>query len=186
MYGACDLVVAAVRGVLVVEIPLACCCADRANVFDCVCHGVLSEVGKFVGFEERDLIGGGAAKRHHVLLDVGLQLGAVRWCRQFAIGEDEFGHDLLSIDKEKNNGASQRSRRSRQVRRANKTDLGTFVPGSDSGHEFAALCGGQFLECTNGSGNQIDFFLASRLAFADSGDHALQCLLGSFVLVRLD
>ena len=42
MYGACDLVVAAVGWVLVVEIPLACCCADRANVLDCVCHGVLS------------------------------------------------------------------------------------------------------------------------------------------------
>ena len=57
-----------------------------------------------MGFEESDLLGGGAAKRHHVLLDVGLQLGAVRWCGQFAIGEDEFGHDLLSVDKEKNNG----------------------------------------------------------------------------------
>ncbi len=139
---------------------------------------MLSEVGKFVGFEERDLIGGGAAKRHHVLLDVGLQLGAVRWCRQFAIGEDEFGHDLLSIDKEKNNGKAPRLKPFGQP--------GTFVPGSDSRHEFTALCGGQFLECTNGSGNKINLFLASRLALADSGNHALQCFLGSFVLLRLD
>jgi hypothetical protein len=42
VYGACDLVVAAVGWVLIVEIPLACGCADRANVFDCVCHGLLS------------------------------------------------------------------------------------------------------------------------------------------------
>lgn len=42
MYGAGDLIVTAVGWVLVIEVPLACCCADRANVLDCVCHGVLS------------------------------------------------------------------------------------------------------------------------------------------------
>ena len=42
--GAGYFVVAAVRWVLVVEVPLACWCADDANVLDRVCHGVLSEV----------------------------------------------------------------------------------------------------------------------------------------------
>lgn len=50
---------------------------------------------------------------------------------------------------------------------------GTSVPGLNSSHEFAALCGGQLLEGTNGSGDQINFFLSCALTFTDSGDHAL-------------
>ena len=93
----CDLVVAAVGWVLVIEVPLTRGKGDDAYVFDCVAHDVLSEVLEVVGFEERDLVGGGTAQRHHVLADVGLQLGAVLVGRGSFERNDKFGHGISPI-----------------------------------------------------------------------------------------
>jgi hypothetical protein len=53
-------------------------------------HGVLSEVVEVVGFEEGDFLWRGAAERHHVFADVGLQLGAVGVSWVELEGGDEF------------------------------------------------------------------------------------------------
>lgn len=66
-------------------------------MFDWVFHGVLSEVLEVVGFEERDLVGGGTAQRHHVFAYVGLQLGAVLVGRGSFECSDKFGHDELQV-----------------------------------------------------------------------------------------
>ena len=62
VYGACDLVVPPVGGVLIVEIPLARGGDDCANVFDRVCHGVLSE-----GFADANVVS--HCFEHDLLLD---------------------------------------------------------------------------------------------------------------------